>query len=102
MSKKMLIKTMTALAMIAVVLPCIIAGGIPLRILLLFICALAAHETASLFDQGRYPVMTAVNFIFLAVMMFLPRNLYEAAIAVFLVFLFENHIFLSNQVLLLF
>ncbi len=88
MSKKMLIKTLTALAMIAVVVPCIIAGSIPLKILLLAIAALAAHETASLGTQKAHPAMTVLNFVFLAAMMFASRQYYESIIAIYLVILF--------------
>ena len=88
MSKKMLIKTLTALAMIAVVVPCIIAGNIPLNILLLAIAALAAHETASLGTQKAHPAMTVLNFVFLAAMMFASRQYYESIIAIYLVILF--------------
>ena len=47
MNKKMMIKTAVALAMIAVVVPILMIGGLPLQILLAVIAALASYETAS-------------------------------------------------------
>ena len=61
MNKKMLIKTLVALAMIAVVVPIAWIGGIPMQILLAVIGALGAYECAALFDTNKY-IMAALGF----------------------------------------
>jgi CDP-diglyceride synthetase len=54
MSKKMLIKICTALILVAICVPPLFIGGIPLKILLLVIAFLASYEIASLIDQKAH------------------------------------------------
>ncbi|MBQ7991676.1 MAG: CDP-archaeol synthase [Solobacterium sp.] len=87
MNKKMLVKTLVALAMIAVVVPIVIIGGIPLQILLGVIAAMAAYETARLFDKNPY-VMAALGFGAIAGLYYVPASHLAAVIALWLVILF--------------
>ena len=87
MNKKMLIKTLVAFAMIAVVLPIVIIGGIPLQILLAAIAACSAFEIARLFDKNPW-IMAALGFAAIAGLYLVPSSHLAAVIAVWLVVLF--------------
>ena len=88
MSKKMLTKILTAFGMIAVFLPCAIYGGWPLRIILGAIAVMTAHETASLTDGQQHLPMTALNSVFLLILLFTPKAYFIAIISIFLLILF--------------
>ena len=87
MNKKMLIKTLVALAMIAVVVPIAWIGGIPMQILLAVIGALGAYECAALFDTNKY-IMAALGFAAVVGLYMAPASHLGAVIALWLVVLF--------------
>lgn len=87
MNKKMLIKTLVAFAMIAVVVPVVYIGGIPMQILMAVIAAMAAYESASLFETNKY-VMAALGFAAIAGIYLVPASHLAALIALWLVVLF--------------
>lgn len=88
MNKKMLIKTAVALAMIAVVVPIVIIGGMPLQIMLAVIAALAAYETASLVFRKPNWLMTVLNFGAIFALYKVPVSHFAAVPAIWLVILF--------------
>lgn len=87
MNKKMLIKTLVALAMIAVVVPCVYIGGVPMQILLGVIAAMSAYEAAALFDTNKI-IMAALGFAAVAGLYLVPSTHLAAVIALWLVVLF--------------
>lgn len=58
---KMLQKSLVAVAMVAVVLPVLIIGGMPMKVLLSVLLIIAASESASLTDQKQHLDLTAVT-----------------------------------------
>ena len=87
MNKKMLIKTLVAFAMIAVVVPVVYIGGIPMQILMAVIAAMASYESASLFETNKY-VMAALGFAAIVGIYLVPASHLAALIALWLVVLF--------------
>ena len=63
MNKKMLIKTLVALAMIAVVVPTVYIGGIPMQVLMAVIAALSGYEAAVLGAAERYEPSVVARYI---------------------------------------
>ena len=92
---KMMIKTLVALAMIAVCVPIAIIGGIPMKILLAAIACMAAWETANLFHKNSY-IMAALDFAAIAGIWFVPTTHLAAVIALWLVILFTIELLDEN------
>ncbi|MDO4414651.1 MAG: phosphatidate cytidylyltransferase [Erysipelotrichaceae bacterium] len=92
MNKKMLIKTLVALGMIAVVVPCVYIGGIPTQILLALIGLACAYESAALFDTNKY-VMGLLGFAAVIGLYTVPASHLAAVIALWLVVLFAIELF---------
>lgn len=84
----MLIKTLTAFAMIAVVLPCVILGGPLLTVMLAAVAFLAAYETCSLTDQKPHWDMTIIVFAALACLYLFSTQYFTVICCVFLTVLF--------------
>ena len=93
----MLIKSAVAIAMIAVVVPIVIVGGIPLQILLAVISALAAYETASLIDQKPHYLMTVLGFAAIVGIYMVPTTHFSAVLAVWLIILFTIELVSENM-----
>lgn len=92
MNKKMLIKTLVALAMIAVVVPTVYIGGIPMQVLMAVIAALSGYEAAALFDTNKY-IMGALGFAAIVGLYLVPSSHLAAVIALWLVVLFAIELF---------
>lgn len=88
MSKKMMIKIATALALVAVCVPPLFVGGLPLKLLLLAIAFLASYEIASLVDQKVHWPATCLNFLAIAFLSLVPDTHLAAVEAIWLVLLF--------------
>ncbi len=88
MNKKMLTKIVTALILIALVVPPLLYGGIFLRILLTLMVALASIEIASLEDGEKHYPFAIIIFIATNWMVYIePQNVSFAMVA-WLVFMF--------------
>ena len=83
-----MIKTAVALAMIAVVVPILMIGGLPLQILLAVIAALASYETASLVFKKPNYLMTVLNFAAVFALYKVPVSHFAAVPSIWLVILF--------------
>jgi phosphatidate cytidylyltransferase len=91
MSKKMMTKIMTALILVAAVLPPFLLGGWLLEALIFVISALAAYEIASLEDQKPHWAMTIFVLAAVEALCHLQLNAFPAATAMFLIVLFVVH-----------
>lgn len=96
MNKKMMIKTLTALILVAIVVPPFMLGGWLLEVLVVIISALAAYEITALEDQKAHWCMMMIVFIAIEAMAHLPLNYFPVCCAVFLIILFVIH-FVSND-----
>lgn len=88
MSKSMKTKILTAVVLIAVALPPLIVGGIPLRILIFSVAALTSYEIIAL--RGNKTNWPLIIFLFLSIvaMYNVPSEYYPAAVGIFIVVLF--------------
>ena len=55
-------RIITAFAILAILIPPIIYGGIPLRILIFTLCAIASYETVSLRSEEPDWLLTILTF----------------------------------------
>ena len=76
MNKNMLIKTLTALVLVAIVIPPFYFGGILLKLLELAVIFIASYEISSLCDQKPHWGMTVLMTVFITSMirLLLCRN----------------------------
>lgn len=88
MNKKMLIKTLTALIMVACVVPPFYFGGIAIHVLVVIVSALAAYETASLTDQKPHWLQTVINLCAMAAMYECSDSMLVAVMGIWLIVLF--------------
>ena len=91
MSKKMLIRILTGLAIIACVLPPILLGGIALECLIAFVVACSAYEISSMCDQKPHYVRTALLFAVIELMGHIDDLQVPFAAALFMILLFLAH-----------
>ncbi len=88
MSKKMLIKTLVGLAMVAVVVPIFWFGGIPMHILLNGMAAVGCWEAVSLNRSENNWFLAAIAYAVTAVMIYTPMNWLPAVMMLWLTLLF--------------
>lgn len=88
MSKKMIIKIVTALVLVGICVPPLFLGGVPLRILLLAIDILASYEIASLIDQKPHWPGTILNAVAITCICLVPDSHVAVVEAIWLVTLF--------------
>jgi phosphatidate cytidylyltransferase len=88
MSKKMLTKIGTALILVALCVPPLFIGGIPLKILLLVIAFIASYEIASLADHKHPWITTILNCCAIAGISLVPDSHVAVVEAVWLIVLF--------------
>ena len=93
MNRKMLIKTLVALAIIAVVLPPLIMGGTLLAILLAAVAVMSAYEIAMVCDQKPHYILTAMCTAAMAGMCLVKTDLFPGAAALWLTVLFAAELF---------
>ena len=96
MNKNMLIKTLTALVLVAIVIPPFCFGGILLNLLELAVIFIASYEISSLCDQKPHWAMTALMTVFITSMIYFPSDYYFAGIGLYLVLLFVYHLVNEN------
>ncbi len=92
MSKKMMIKILTALILVAIVVPPFLLGGVLLEILIVAVSGLAAYETAGLEDQKAHWGMSLFLFAVIEVGIHVDLMYLSAVIAVFVTILFVIHL----------
>lgn len=88
MSKKMLIKIITALVLVCICLPPLFLGGIYIKLLLLLISAFASYEIASLIDHKPHWGFTILNMTAITSLCFVPDTHVAAIEAIWLTILF--------------
>ena len=88
MSKSMLIKILTGVALIAAVVPCFYFGGYFLQGLALAFAFLAAYETAGLFRFINRWFLTGILFVVMAAVFYLPTKYFLVITSIFIVILF--------------
>ncbi len=88
MNKKMLIKTLTGLAMAAIAIPCFLFGSYPMAVLLGIIMLLISHEISNLFKKENTWVMAALCFAALVVLTMTGLDRFAATSACWLIVLF--------------
>jgi phosphatidate cytidylyltransferase len=88
MSKKMMVKILTAVILIAVVVPPLYLGGIWVDILLWVIAALAGYEIAFVSDQKPHILRTILNMAAILAMYYVPRSHFGVIVAIWLSILF--------------
>ncbi len=100
--KKVMPRVITALILIAAVLPPFIIGGKAIEVLALVFTVLASYEIASIKNENKADwVLTVFIAAVIEILMHLPLNLFAAGISIFLTILFLLHIiredFTTNQ-----
>lgn len=88
MKKGMLTKILTALILVAIVIPPFCLGGIPLKILELAAIFIASYEISSLVDQKAHWLMTVLMTIFISALIYFPSNYYLFGMSIYLTILF--------------
>ena len=88
MNKKMLIKSLVGLAMVAVVVPIFWFGGIPMHILLNGMAAVGCWEAVSLNRSENNWFLAAIAYAVTAVMIYTPMNWLPAVMMLWLTLLF--------------
>lgn len=88
MNKKMMIKIATALVLIAIALPPLIIGGIPLKVLITVVVALAAYEIANIQSEQAKWLTTIINFIAMMAMYICKIEYFMAIMAIYVTVLF--------------
>lgn len=88
MSKKMIIKIMTALVLVGVCVPPLFLGGIYLKIELLVIAFFASYEIASLIDHKTHWGLTILNMAAITALCLVPDSHVAAVEAIWLALLF--------------
>ena len=92
MNKKMLVKTMIGLLIVAVVLPPVLLGGIPMECLIAFVAFFSAYEIVSLVDQKQHMIRTACLFCVIEVLAHLSDEALPIGISGLLILLFAAHL----------
>lgn len=90
MNRKMLIKTVTALVLIAICLPPLILGGTLLRILVAVVVALASYEVANIQSEKSKWLSTVVNFVVLLAMSICDVRYFTVFAAAYITVLFAS------------
>lgn len=88
MSKSMKQRILTGVLLIAIAVPPLVIGGIPLRILIFSVAALASYEIIALRDCTSEWSMIIFLFISIVCMYNVPPQMYPAALAAFITILF--------------
>lgn len=88
MSKKMIVKIISALVVIAIVIPPLYFGGNFLLSLMAIIAAGASYETARLLEHKSVLLATILNFEAVMTMYFVPENFVASVSVLWLVVLF--------------
>ncbi|MBQ9152535.1 MAG: phosphatidate cytidylyltransferase [Solobacterium sp.] len=91
MSKKMLIKIVTGVVIIACVLPPILLGGIPMECLIGFVAACSAYEISSLSDQKPHYIRAVLLFAVIEIMGHMNDLQVPFAASLFMTLLFLTH-----------
>ena len=91
MNKKMLIRILTGLVIIACVLPPILLGGIPMECLIAFVAACSAYEISSMSDQKPHYIRTVLLFAMIELIGHINDYQVPFAAALFMIFLFLAH-----------
>lgn len=88
MKKGMLIKILTALVLVAIVIPPFCLGGLPLDLLELVVIFLASYEVSSLCDQKPHWVMTICMSIAINALIYFSSSFYLFGMCIYLTALF--------------
>jgi phosphatidate cytidylyltransferase len=88
MSKKMIIKIVTALVLVCVCVPPLFLGGWYIRALLLVISCIASYEIASLVDHKTHWFFTVLNILAISSLCMVPDSHVAAIEAIWLALLF--------------
>lgn len=88
MDKKMMIKTIAAIVIIAIVIPPLAFGGWMLKALEVFIAIGVAYEASKLVTGKADYIATVLCFVAEMSMLFVSERLYSAVVAIWLVVLF--------------
>lgn len=88
MSKKMIIKIMTALVLVGICVPPLFLGGIYIKLLLLVIAVLASYEIASLVDHKTHWAASLLNLAAIIGICLVPDSHVAAVEAIWLIILF--------------
>ena len=97
MNKKMLIKSLTGIAIIAVVLPPLILGGIYRDILVAVFLAVASYEIASVSDQKPHYLLTAACFAATYALKLVTPDVFAGVVGLWLVILFAMELFFEKM-----
>jgi len=81
-------RIITAFAILAILIPPIIYGGIPLRILIFTLCAIASYETVSLRSEEPDWLLTILTFFSIVIMYNVNDNYYLPMLSLFIIGLF--------------
>ena len=92
MNKKMIVKILTGLILVAVVVPPFLLGGVLLEALIAAVSALAAYETAALNDQKTHWGMSLFLLAVIEVGIHVDLMYYSAVLAGFVTVLFGIHL----------
>lgn len=88
MSKSMLIKILTALVLVAIVIPPFYFGGTLLHALIIVVTFLSAYEISSMYDQKPHWAMTIFISIIISVLTIIPKDLYFVVLTAYIISLF--------------
>lgn len=88
MNRKMMIKTATALVLVAIALPPLILGGTLLKILVGVVVALASYEVANMQSEQAKWLSTLINFAVLMALCICDIGYYTAITAAYITILF--------------
>ncbi len=91
MNKKMLIRILTGLLIVACVVPPILLGGIPMECLITFVAVFSAYELASLSDQKPHYIKTALLLAAIEVLIHLDNASLAIGLSMYIVVLFLGH-----------
>lgn len=94
---KMLQKSLVGILMIAVALPILIFGGIPLRIMLVVLLVMAAYEGTSLTDQQPHYDLTVVSAAAMIGLAFVPDAYTAVVLAALITVMFTLILFDENK-----
>ena len=97
MNKKMLIKSLTGIAIIAAVLPPLMTGGVFLRVFIAAVLAVASYEIASVSDQQPHYFLTVCCFAASAAMSMVSADVFAGVTAIWMVVLFTMELVMEKM-----
>lgn len=90
MKKGMLTKILTALILVAIVIPPFYFGSYLIDALILVVIFISSYEISSLVDQKPHWIMTIVMTVLISSLLYIPAEDYIIGIAVYIVILFVH------------